>query len=757
MSYRVALVGNPNCGKTTLFNALTGSQQRVGNWPGVTVDRKSGYLRIANTDIEIVDIPGVYSLVAHDAETAVDERIATEFVSSDSADVLINIVDAANLERNLYLTLQLLELNKPVILALNMTDIAKNRHIHVDADALEAHLGIPVVTLTANKAKGIDALHAALITQCQQLNVPDFQWQFPVEIEQAITDLQQHAISRCQAIRLLEGDLHSLQNISSELKTVIRNAQDAIEIALDEEADILIADSRYSTIHSLCQQVVAKPSQTKKTISSRLDQILLNRYLGIPCFLGVMYCMFFFSINIGGAFQDFFDISSSTIFVDGLANLLHLCHLPNWIVAIIASGAGRGINTTITFIPIIGGMFLFLSFLESSGYMARAAFVVDRLMRAMGLPGKSFVPLIVGFGCNVPAIMSARTLDNERDRILTIIMTPFMSCGARLAIFAVFTSAFFPVGGQNVVFALYLIGIVMAVLTGLVLRKTLLMGEPSPFILELPPYHMPTFNALRRQTWLRLKRFLLKAGKVIVPVCILIGSLNAITINGGISLGDASSQSLLSYLGQWLTPLFAPMGIHADNWPATVGLLTGTLAKEVVVATLNTLYSQVGNLHAHAAVFDFWGGLRDAVMSVPHNIAALPASLGNPVLSSAPMSEVNPGVYGLMYQRFDGQLGAFAYLLFVLLYVPCITTTAVMARELNRGWTWFSVIWSTALAYGVAVIFYQAATFTKHPAVSICWISGILLGFAATIWALKIYTLRKKTAKPVIKGEGYAT
>ncbi len=383
--------------------------------------------------------------------------------------------------------------------------------------------------------------------------------------------------------------------------------------------------------------------------------------------------------------------------------------------------------------------------------MARAAFVMDRFMRAMGLPGKSFVPMIIGFGCNVPAIMATRTLDNRRDRVLTTMMSPFMSCSARLAIFAVFAAAFFPVGGQNVVFALYIIGILTAVLTGLILRKTLLHGEPTPFIMELPPYHLPTSRALLMQTWSRLNRFLIRAGRLIVPICILIGALNALTISGTLTSGDASQHSLLSMLGRFITPLFAPMGLHNDNWPATVGLITGTLAKEVVIATLNTLYMQVGHLaHTGTSDFNFWGGLSNALMSIPHNLMALPSALGNPILASAPDHSVNPGVYGIMYQRFNGQVGAFAYLLFVLLYVPCISTTAVMLRELNRRWTLFSVVWSFGLAYGIAVLFYQIATFHHHPQSSLLWVIGIISVFILTVSAMRFYARGKQRHNAVI-------
>lgn len=442
---------------------------------------------------------------------------------------------------------------------------------------------------------------------------------------------------------------------------------------------------------------------------------MLHRFFALPIFFVMMYLMFLFAINVGGAFQDFFDISTDTLFVQGTAWLLQQIHAPNWLIALLANGVGKGINTTLTFIPVIAAMFFFLSLLETSGYMARAAFVVDKAMRAMGLPGKSFVPMIVGFGCNVPAIMAARTLDSERDRLLTVMMSPFMSCSARLAIYAVFVAAFFPSGGQNVVFSLYLIGILMAVLTGFILRKSMLKGNASPLILELPAYHKPALKRLFKETFMRLRFFIVRAGKLIVPICVILGGLNAITLNGGINSGEASTQSLLSLMGQWITPLFAPMGIHQDNWPATVGLLTGMLAKEVVVGTLNSLYAQIGHVGEIAtAHFDFVAGMKAALWSIPQNLAQLGSALLNPVLASAADNPVSQSVYGIMAQRFDGKIGAYAYLLFVLLYIPCVSTMAVIRQEANRRYMWISVVWSFVVAYIAAVSFYQVAKWMQN-------------------------------------------
>lgn len=750
-AFSVALVGNPNCGKTTLFNALTGSRQRVGNWPGVTVERKSGFCDVAGETVEVIDLPGVYSLTLASEIIAVDECIACEFILNHQAKIIINIVDASNLERHLYLTLQLLEMGAPVILALNMMDVARARNIHMDVKKLSRLLGCPVVTLEANKGNGLQDLKRLINiydycgTQTQPLPYPE-------PIQQAIAALNRQ---RWTAIRLLEDDVYIRNMMSQETLDQVTQQKAHIQQTMHEDADILIADTRYRHIQQIIDTCTTR-SQTKEkpTWTTYIDNIVLNRVLGLPIFFGMMYALFFFAINIGGAFQDFFDISSQTIFVDGLAYALSQIHAPTWLIALLANGVGKGINTTITFIPVIGAMFLFLALLEDSGYMARAAFVIDRFMRALGLPGKAFVPMIVGFGCNVPAVMAARTLENKRDRILTIMMSPFMSCGARLAIYAVFTAAFFPRGGQNIVFALYLIGILMAIMTGFILRKTLLKGDPSPLVMELPAYHMPRMHTLCLHAWQRLKGFVFRAGKLIVPICILIGVLNALTIDGLMIMGEADEHSLLSMIGQFVTPIFSPMGIHTDNWPATVGLVTGILAKEVVVGTLNTLYTQMGHLAAATgADFHFWGGLQEAWQSIPNNFAALGEAFSNPVLATAPIDSLNQGVYGLMYKQFDGQVGAFAYLLFVLLYFPCVSTTAAMLRELHRGWSVFSVLWMTGVAYGVAVAFYQLATWFEHPLNSTLWIVAIVTAFFGTIAAIHWYADRDVPLNGKLAGE----
>jgi ferrous iron transport protein B len=539
----IAIAGNPNSGKTTMFNALTGSHQRVGNWPGVTVEKKSGSMAIGGAQAEVVDLPGIYSLSSHSE----DERVARDYLLSREANLVVNIVDASNLERNLFLTLNLLEMRVPVILVLNMMDLAAKRGMKVDPDALSAALGVPVVPISAIK----------------------------------------------------RGDIGRLKD---RLPALLESGK-------------------------------------------ALDTVVLNRYLGIPVFLGVMYLLFWFVINVGGAFIDFFDSAFGAVFVDGFSLLLDGIGSPAWLVALLAGGIGAGIQTVATFVPIMFMMFFMLALLEDSGYMSRAAFVMDRALRAIGLPGKAFIPMIVGFGCSVPAIMATRTLENKRDRYLTVFMVPFMSCGARLPVYALFGAAFFPRNGGLIVLSLYLTGIVLAVATAFMQKSTLFRGEPSPFVMELPPYHAPRLADLLKHAWLRLKVFMFRAGKVIVITVTLLGVLNSIGTDGSFGNED-SENSVLSVVGKAITPVFSPMGIEQDNWPATVGLFTGLFAKEAVVGTLNGLY--------------------------PH--------------------------------------AAYAYLLFILIYFPCLAALGALVREMGPFFGWVSVIYLTVLAWITATLYYQIAS-----------------------------------------------
>jgi ferrous iron transport protein B len=758
----IALAGNPNCGKSALFNAFTGIRQKTGNWPGVTVERKEGRFHLQDREVVAVDLPGIYSLDA----SSLDEAVTRDYLLSQQADVIVNVIDATNLERNLYLTVQMLEMDVPMVIALNMMDVAQRRGVRIDVNKLSKELGCPVVPIVAVKGEGLSELKKAIATVSAGRRVAGYRLAHDETVEQAIADLMDdiqceggQCAKHWMALKMLEDDENALSHANDALKKKVVVWQKAVVDRTGEEADIHIANSRFSHAHALARQVIREKGKLGKTLTDRIDHIVLSRWLGIPVFMLVMYLMFMFAINIGGAFIDFFDGVAGALFVDGLGHWMGSFGSPQWLIVLLANGVGAGLQVVATFIPIIAALYLFLSIIEDSGYMARAAFVMDRSMRAIGLPGKAFVPLIVGFGCNVPAIMATRTLENERERKLTILMNPFMSCGARLPVYALFATAFFPSNGQNVVFALYLIGILAAIGTGLVMKRTLLPGQSSGFMMELPPYHLPTLKGVFLRTWDRLKLFIKEAGQVIVVMVILINALNSIGTDGSFGNED-TEKSILSAVSQTITPIFSPMGISEENWPATVGIFTGVLAKEVVVGALNSLYTALSEEGSDVKdmPFNLWSSLSDAVATVPENLLAVKNSLLDPIglgvgdIASqdvaAETQGVDQGVFGAMLQRFDGQVGAFAYLLFVLMYFPCVATIGVIVREAGLSWALFVAAWTTGIAYITATLFYQLATFNRHPVSSTAWVIGLGVAALIAILSLRKWANRKSDIPP---------
>ena len=729
--FTIAIAGNPNCGKTALFNSLTGSNQIVGNWPGVTVEKKEGQFKLDNHTIRVVDLPGIYALFANSE----DERAALDYLLKGEADLVVNILDATNLERNLFLTSQLMEKGVPMVLAVNMMDIAASRGIHVDLHKLEEILGVTAIGLTAVSPKScegfVNDLHK-LLHNSRELPLPKAVKHSEV-LEKLIEEIavplkpvadKLGASPRWTAVQYLEHSGRVLE-LADELGVEIPH--DKIEEDLGEEVEFALADSRYSYARDIAKAVI-RDNTTKRTRTDKLDKLFLNRILGIPLFLIAMYLVFWFAVKVGSAFIDFFDILFGGIFVEGMTELLTKIGAPGVVVALLANGIGTGIQTVSTFIPVIFFMFLCLSFLEDSGYMSRAAFVADRFMRFLGLPGKAFVPMIVGFGCSVPALMGTRTLENKRERFLTLFLVPFMSCGARLPVYALFGAAFFGESAGTLVFGIYLTGIVIALIYGLLLRHTVFMGKESTFIMELPPYHLPKVRNLFRHAWLRLKEFVFRAGKIVLIMVTVLGFMGSVGTDGSFG-NDNNEKSVLSAVGTVITPVFEPFGVERDNWPASVALFTGLFAKEAIVGTLNSLYAIEGTGDANIAEkageadaapeetaadegFSLKSTVKEALVSIPANLVEVFTSIANPLGVKDAIEESegagNEGAYKTMQAHFNlGRFQVLAYLLFILLYVPCLAAMGTAFRELGRFYGTLMMVFQTVIGWSLSVVFFQ--------------------------------------------------
>lgn len=734
---RCIVVGNPNSGKSTLFNALSGSHVTVGNWSGVTVDQKVASLTLGGKQIELTDLPGLIDLEAMHDGGMLDESISQQVIRQADYDCLINIVDAAFIERNLYLTMQLRELGVPMVLVLNKIDVLESRGQKIDTAKLSKQLGCPVLTVSSKTSGGLKPLLNWLETDLAELPQPEaFKVPLADEVESSLEHL---GGARAEALlQLLQPESDAAQQALNRLH--------AADIDLREH----LAEKRYTVIESVSQQVLSKPAE-KLSLTDRWDKLILSPWAGVPFFLFVMYLTFMFAINVGASFIDFFDIMAGAIFVDGATELLTAIGSPDLITTLLAGGVGAGIQTVATFIPVVAFLYVALSILEISGYLARAGFVIEGVMQKIGLPGKAFVPLIVGFGCNVPSVTATRTLDSHRERIVVAMMAPFMSCGARLPVYALFVAAFFPENGQNVVFALYLVGIVAAILTGLLLRYTLLPGNASRGYMELPNYEIPSLKAIMNRTWQRTKQFVFGAGKTIVIVVTILSFVNSIGADGSFGNED-SENSVLSKAAQVVTPAFAPMGVQEDNWPATVGIVTGIFAKEAVVGTLNSLYSAAeGEEEAEGGV-DLLQALNEALSTIPEALFGiawddpLGINIGD-ATDTETMAEdfgFETGTLTNIEARFVTSAAAFAYLLFVLLYTPCAAVLGAMAGEFGNRWTAFCAVYTFILAYMVAVLFYQVSQLAVNPAQSLAWIAGIL-----AVAVVAIIYLRRVGRKPI--------
>ena len=708
-SKHFALVGFANSGKSTLFNLLLSghesskkeSKQKVGNWSGVTIAAKKTNITLAKQSAFLSDLPGLSTLDRH-AEQGKDLTISQSFIKDNDIDCLVNVVDINQLSRQLYLTTQLLELGVPMMVVLNKSD--RQKHLDIDLSQLSVELGCPVIAISAQRGDVLENVQQALSQMTADISVS-------------------HQ-------KIVAG-------VISDTKQQAQKSVKAMQARYDYITDML---ARVSTVDATNAAFI-NPSAGDKPLSEKIDNIVLHPLAGIPVFLGVMYLLFMFAINVGSAFIDFFDILSGTIFVAYPLYFLAPLDLPQWILTIV-EGFGSGLQTVATFIPVIACLFIGLSLLESSGYLARAAFVVDSVMQKIGLPGKAFVPLIVGFGCTVPAVMSARILDSERERITTVMMSPFMSCGARLPVYALFAAAFFPDNGQNLVFLLYLVGIAAAIFTGFLLKKTVLSGAASLNIMELPHYEMPKLSDLSQRVWQRTSGFVTGAGKTIVIVVCLLNFFNSIGTDGQFGYQD-SENSVLSQGAKVVMPLLTPMGVQEDNWQAGVGIITGIFAKEVLVATFNSLYSpHAGEGEEAPSLTQSW---QDASDSIKENLLGIspddPLGISVGEVSDLNIAAQEQGVELTTYQRmqlaFVSQLGAFSYLLFILLYTPCVAAMGAIKNEVGSRWAGFAAVWSFTFAYLVATLCYQIGNFWAAPLNASITISLALLTFALIYFWLK--------------------
>ena len=662
---KLALAGNQNCGKTTLFNQLTGSNQHVGNFPGVTVDRKDGIIR-GHEDVTVVDLPGIYSLSPYTAE----EIVTRDYLLKEKPDGIINIVDATNIERNLYLTMQLMELGIPMVLALNMMDEVRQNGGSVNVSKLSQELGIPVVPITASKNEGVSELIDVVLRTAQQRQKPkrlDFcQGAVHRAIHSVSHMIEDHAAaigvpSRFAATKLLEGDepMMAQLSLSPNERELIQHSVEEMEEECGMDRNAALADMRYTFLDELCAGTVVRPHESKEHQRSvRIDRLLTHKFLAIPIFLGIMLLIFWLTFGLVGSFLS--DLLSLGIdWVTDLADQGLTAYGINPVVhSLIIDGVFAGIGSVLSFLPIIVTLFFFLSLLEDSGYMARVAFVMDKLLRKIGLSGRSFVPMLIGFGCTVPAVMATRTLSSDRDRKMTILLTPFISCSAKLPIYGVFTAAFFPEYGALVMIGLYVLGILLGILSGLILGRTAFKGNPVPFVMELPAYRLPAPKSVVRLVWDKAKDFITRAFTVIFLATIIIWVLQ--TFDSRINVVSDSSQSLLAQIGRLIAPLFAPLGF--GSWQMSTALLTGFTAKEAVVSTLAVLTGS--------------------------SMATLPQTLSGALPLPA----------------------ALAFLVFTLLYTPCVAAIAAVKREMGGAKSaLFVVFYQTAVAWVAAFLFYRLA------------------------------------------------
>jgi ferrous iron transport protein B len=653
---KIGLVGNPNSGKSTVFNNLTGGHAHVGNWPGVTVEKKEGKFKYGDYEVTVVDLPGIYTLTAY----SLDEKITRDFIIKEKPEEIVVVVDASNLERNLYLVTQLLELGINVILDLNMMDIVGNKAMVIDTRKLFEVFGTRVVETVANKGEGMEELKGIIVGGIEKRR-NSFRIDYGRDIEAEVGRLEKllnisEYPSRWMAIKLLEGDKEMLERVmGTGIESEVIDGKIRLEKHIGYDLETALVEGRYAFLSGLIKESTSRKFDLMERldISDRIDRILVNRYLGIPIFLGMMWLVFQLVFTLGGPLADGIDVMMNWIGETSAVGIEKLSG-PNWLSSLISDGIIGGVGSVLVFLPNIMLLFLAIAILEASGYMARAAFVMDRFMHALGLHGKSFIPMLIGFGCNIPGIMATRTLESEKDRILTILVNPLMSCSARLPIYTLFAGAFFAEHQGWVVFSLYLIGVILAIGVARIFKGIFFRGEVAPLIMELPPYRLPTIKGILIHMWERSSLFLRKAGTIILAGVMLIWFLASLPFG----VEYASEYSLIGKLGALFAPLLEPAGF--GFWQAGVALFFGVLAKEVVVGTFGTLY-----------------GMEEAG------------------LTSVIQNQFNP-------------LSAYAFMVMSLIYIPCVAAIATIKRETNWKWTFLAVGYSLILGWLLAVGINQA-------------------------------------------------
>lgn len=661
----IALVGNQNCGKTTLFNQLTGSKQHIGNFPGVTVEQKSGYL-LGNKDVTVVDLPGIYSLTPY----SIEEIVTRDYIFNRKPDCIINIIDATNLERNLYLTIQLLEMEIPFVIALNMMDEVRLNGTSIDIKKLSEELGVPVVPISASKNEGVSELAEVALGRAKVKNSAyhDLCDGAVHKAVHSLAHLLEENAEKCgfppkyAAIKVIENDKSIIDKLKLDERQldIIGHIVEDMEIACDTDREAAIVDMRYDYIEALCAKVVLKKGQNvNQEKSMKLDRILTHKIWAIPIFLCVMLAVFFLSFSLVGKWLS----DLLTLGIDWLTGVvdgaLTSAGISEWLHSLLIDGVFNGVGSVLSFVPTIMVLFFLLSILEDSGYMARVAFVMDKLLRKIGLSGKSFVPMLIGFGCSVPGILAARTVSSERDRKMTVLLVPFMSCSAKLPIYSLITMAFFPRYQALVMLGVYVLSMVVGVLYGLLLKVTVFKGNPVPFVMELPNYRWPSLKTLLRNSWEKGKSFIRKAFTVIFVATLVIWFLQS--VDTSFNFTSDSSVSILAEIGRFLSPVFAPLGL--GDWRLTTSIITGLTAKEAVVSTLAVLF-----------------GVASESLSA--------------VLSAA-----------------FSPLQGFCFLAFVVLYMPCVAAVAAVRKELGSGWKAALAMFSqTVVAYLVTLIIYNVGT-----------------------------------------------